>query len=122
MAVLGRVALLLLRHLREARNDVTAFRALVGRIADLLRLLPRAVDRRVVFAYMLNVVDVERARVESVLTEALPELREDVVTVADQIRREGVSSRDCARECALPSCAYSWIAFLARSQRRSSHG
>ncbi len=90
MAVQGRVALLLLRHIREARSDVKALTNLIVRLGDLLRSIPFRVDRLVVIAYILNVADADRADVESALADALPDLREDVVTVADQIRQKGL--------------------------------
>jgi hypothetical protein len=89
MAVLGRVALLLLRHVRAARHDVEAMKTLIKRVSDLVRRIPIAVDRQVVFAYILSVADAERRKFEAVLAETLPDMKEEVVTVADQLRLEG---------------------------------
>lgn len=90
-AVLGRLALLLLEHLRRVRDDESAFRDLVRSVADLVRLLPPGQDRVMVLSYMMEVVDpAEPDAVTTALgSAATAEVVEDVMTAAEKLRREG---------------------------------
>jgi hypothetical protein len=95
VAVLGRLALLLLRHLREARSDATAVDALLRSTADLLDLLPNR-DRVLSFRYILEVAERPAAAVEAALRGvAKPNVLEDVMTAAEQLRREGEQRALC---------------------------
>lgn len=89
--VLGRTALLLLKHLREVRRDIASFRRFLESVGDLVLLLPGGEDRTLVLSYIMEVV--EGANPEAVKIAlgkaATPEVMEDVMTGAEMLRREG---------------------------------
>lgn len=88
-AVLGRLALLLFRHLREVRHDPAAVDALLRSVADLLDHLPDR-DRILSFCYILEAGERRPEAVQAALRGiASPKVLEDVMTAADQLRREG---------------------------------
>jgi predicted transposase/invertase (TIGR01784 family) len=90
-AVLGRLALLLLKHLRRVRDDAAAFAEAMQTVADLIRLLPPGQDRVMVLSYIMEVVDpADPEAVTAALgSAATPEVLEDVMTAAEKLRKEG---------------------------------
>lgn len=94
VGVFGRLALLLLKHARSVSADASgpsSLAALTRQIADLLRLLPERGDRVRAFCYMIEVVSgADPATLLAAMGPgAAPEVLEDVMTAADQLRLEG---------------------------------
>lgn len=87
--VLGRLALLLLRHLRERRQDPARVLRFLRTVADLFNLLPRD-DRVLCFWYILKVAKPEPSAVQSALQDVVePAVLEDVMTAGEKIEAEG---------------------------------
>jgi len=80
---LGKLALLLLRHARDEREEFLIFlrtmRGLVSALGD-------RDDQVMAFSYILSVSEVESAEIEAALG---PEVTEVVVTAAERLRAEG---------------------------------
>lgn len=88
-AVLGRLALLLLRHLRELRTDPPSVLAFLRTVADLFNLLPDE-DRVLSFWYILGVAEPDPLAVQSALRDVVePRVLEGVMTAAEKLRTEG---------------------------------
>ena len=88
-AVLGRVALLLMRHLRELRTDPASVLAFLRTVADLFNLLPDD-DRVLCFWYILEVAEPDPQAVQSALRDVVePRVLEGVMTAAEKLRNEG---------------------------------
>lgn len=88
-AVLGRLALLLMRHLRDLRPEPAKVDAFLRSVADLLSHLPHR-DRVQSFRYILEVAERRPDAVQAALRGvASPRVLEDVMTAAEQLRREG---------------------------------
>lgn len=92
--VFGRLTLLLLKHARSTSANVggpNSLAALARQIADLLKLLPDRGDRVRAFCYMIEVVSgADPATLLAAMGPGVaPEVLEDVMTAADQLRMEG---------------------------------
>ncbi len=91
--VLARVALIVLRHaqeLRTAQDPHATMRCLAASVGDLLQQVLDQSGRTVVFRYMLEIVELDPSEGEEILVRALSgQVKEDVVTAADQLRAEG---------------------------------
>ncbi|MCO5167026.1 MAG: Rpn family recombination-promoting nuclease/putative transposase [Planctomycetes bacterium] len=89
VAALGRLALLLLRHLRDLRPDPDRLDAFVRSVSDLLSTLS-ARERALTFCYILEVSERRPEALTAALQGAVgPDVLEDVMTAAEQLRREG---------------------------------
>lgn len=93
-SVFGRLSLLLLKHARslaEGHSGPGSLEAFLRSVGDLLRRLPDRADRVRAFCYMIEVVG--GADPAALLTamgpQVAPEVREDVMNAADQLRLEG---------------------------------
>jgi hypothetical protein len=88
-AVLGRLALLLMRNLRELRPEPGRVDAFLRSVADLLSALSGR-DRHIALCYILEVGERPPEAVAAAFRGAVePEVLEDVMTAAEQLRREG---------------------------------
>ena len=91
--VLGRCALIVMRHAQDlltAKDPATVLRSLAQSLRDLLQQVRDRTGRTVVFRYILEITELELAEGERILVEAMPEpVKEDVVTMADQLRAQG---------------------------------
>lgn len=88
-AALGRLALVLLRHVRDLRSHPERLGNFLASVADLVRALSRRGDRVLSFCYILEVVETDARAVSDALGDVSHDVREDVMTAADQLRREG---------------------------------
>lgn len=87
--VLGRLGLLLLRHVRDLRYDPAGLDSLMRSVLDLLVQLPER-DRVLSFRYILEVSERRAATVQAALKDVSePKVLEDVMTAADELRLEG---------------------------------
>jgi hypothetical protein len=87
--VLGRIALLLLRHLRDLRHEPERLFAFLRTLADLFQLLPDE-DRILSFEYILEVTEPDPHAVQSALRDVVStEVLEGVMTAAERLRSEG---------------------------------
>ena len=94
LGVLGRLALLLLKHARSLRSTgfgQDSLAAFLNEVGDLLALLPDRGDRTRVFRYIIEVVEgAEPETLIEALGPAIPQdFREDVMTAAEKLRLEG---------------------------------
>ena len=91
--VLGRCALIVMRHAQDlltAEDPARVLRSLAHSLRDLLQQVRDRTGRTVVFRYILEITELELAEGERILVEAMPEpVKEDVVTMADQLRAQG---------------------------------
>jgi hypothetical protein len=89
MAILGRVALLLLRHLRDLRLDEESLFSFLRTLADLFELLPDD-DRILSFVYILRVAEPRPQAVQDALRDVVnPRVLEGFMTAAERLHSEG---------------------------------
>ncbi len=89
MAMLGRVALLLLRHLRDLRLDEESLFSFLRTLADLFELLPDD-DRILSFVYILRVAEPRPQAVQDALRDVVnPRVLEGFMTAAERLHSEG---------------------------------
>lgn len=90
-AVLGRMALLLLKHLRQTKEDGRGLDELMTRLGDLVQLLPAGTDRVLAMSYIQEVDEKADPQllIAALGVAATPSVVEDIMTAADRLRLEG---------------------------------
>lgn len=93
-AVFGRLALMLLKRGRWLRADGTgpgSLWAFLTSMVSLVAALPDRADRQFAFMYIIRVVEGTNRQVLETTLRAFeaPEIREDVMNAAEELRREG---------------------------------